>query len=239
MARSWELGNAHSPCCRLWVESASPPTRKPPRTEALQTRAFRGRRMLSRENWRERAVMMWSPTPRAPAVGTGSGHRPDTHDAGAEPSPHQLIHQHRGQRCVGPQEPGEGLVLSQVFPHRQSWGSRGQTRGLAPPAPPAPGAHPSVDSHCPGAGAGRAGAGRSCAGAAARGRGAGPAGLRSGGGRGCDMGHGVGSETPAQPRSAPRSSPAPPLTWSHRSCPPRQGPLPPWGAGSRGCSCCR
>lgn len=183
--------------------------------------------------------MMRSPTPRAPAVGTGSGHRPDTHDAGAEPSPHQLIHQHRGQRCVGPQEPGEGLVLSQVFPHRQSWGSRGQTRGLAPPAPPAPGAHPSVDSHCPGAGAGRAGAGRSCAGAAARGRGAGPAGLRSGGGRGCDMGHGVGSETPAQPRSAPRSSPAPPLTWSHRSCPPRQGSLPPWGAGSRGCSCCR
>lgn len=50
MARSWELGSTHSPCCRLWVESASPPTRKPPRTEALQTRAFRGRRMLSREN---------------------------------------------------------------------------------------------------------------------------------------------------------------------------------------------
>lgn len=141
---------------------------------------------------------------RSPAAGAGSERRADTHDARAEPSPHQLIHQRRGQRCVGPQEPGEVLVLSQVFPHRQSWRSRCQTRGLAAPAPPAPGAHPSADSHCPGAGAGRAGAGRSCAGAAARGRGAGPAGLRSGGGRGCDKGHGVGSETPALPRSAPR-----------------------------------
>lgn len=199
MARSWELGSAHSPCCRLWVESESSPTRKPPRTEALQTRAFSGRRMLARENWKERAVVT-----RSPAAGTGSERRADTHDAGAEPSPHQLIHQRRGQRCVGPQEPGKVLVLSQVFPHRQSWRSRCQTRGLAAPAPPAPGAHPSADSRCPGAGAGRAGVGRSCSGAAARDRGAGPAGLRSGGGRGCDKGHGVGNETPALPRSAPR-----------------------------------
>lgn len=54
MARSWELGSAQSPCCRLWVESASPPARKPPRTEALQTRDFSGRRILARENCKER-----------------------------------------------------------------------------------------------------------------------------------------------------------------------------------------
>lgn len=199
MARSWELGSAQSSRCRLWVEAALPPTRKPPRTEALQTRAFSGRRTLARENCEERTVVM-----RSPGVGAGSGPRSDTHDAGVEPSPHQLIHQRRGQRCVGPQEPGEGLVLSQVFSHRQSWGNRSQTRGLAAPAPPAPGAHPCAGSRCPGAGAGRAGAGQSRAGAAARGRGAGPAALRSGGGRGCDMGHGAGSETPGRPRSAPQ-----------------------------------
>lgn len=233
MARSWELGSAQSSCCRLWVEAALPPTRKPPRTEALQTRAFSGRRTLARENCEERTVVM-----RSPGVGAGSGPRSDTHDAGVEPSPHQLIHQRRGQRCVGPQEPGEGLVLSQVFPHRQSWGSRVRQRVSLPRHPPPPVLTPALVPAVPEPAQGGQEPGKAVqeplpvaaeqdlprfaqeAGEAAT----------------WDTGRAV---RPRAGPALPRSSPGPPLTWSHRSCPPRQGPLPPWGAENRGCSCCR
>lgn len=101
MARSWGPGRSQSPRCRRWVEAASPPARKPPSSEALQTTAFSGRRVLTRENWWETTRHAAAPSP----TGTRSGHCTDTHDAGVEPSPHQLVHQLRGQRRVGPEEP--------------------------------------------------------------------------------------------------------------------------------------
>lgn len=97
MARSWGPGRAQSPHCRRWL----PPTRKPPSAEALQTTAFSGRRVLARESWGERT----GHAAGAGTVGTGSGAHADTHDAGAELSPHQLIHQRRRQRRVGAEEP--------------------------------------------------------------------------------------------------------------------------------------
>lgn len=104
MARSWVPGRAQSPRCRRWVEAASPPTKKPPSSEALQTTAFSGRPVPARESWGERDGHAIAPGTRAPAEGTGSGHRAGTHNAGAEPSTQQLLHQRRGQRCVGPEE---------------------------------------------------------------------------------------------------------------------------------------
>lgn len=64
MARSWGPGRAQSPCCRRWVEAASPPARKPPSSEALQTTAFSGRRVPTRESWRGEGRSRRSPRHR-------------------------------------------------------------------------------------------------------------------------------------------------------------------------------
>lgn len=102
MARSWGPGRAQSPRCRRWVEAASLPTRNPPSSEALQTTTFSGRRVPAKESWWERDGHT---TALSTAAGSGSKRCAHTHNAGAEPSPHQLVHQLRGQRRVGPEEP--------------------------------------------------------------------------------------------------------------------------------------
>lgn len=101
--------------------------------------------------------------------------------------------------------------------------------GLAPPAPPVPGAHPSAEPRPPGAGAGWAGVGRSCAGAAARRCGAGLAGLRPGGGRGCG---GRGQAVRPRPRcpGGPRS---PPPSTAHME--PSKLPTTPGASPAVGC----
>lgn len=101
MARSWGPGRAQSPRCRRWVEAASLPTRNPPSSEALQTTTFSGRRVPAKESWWERDGHT---TALSTAAGSGSKRCAHTHDAGAEPSPHQLVHQLRAQRRVGPEE---------------------------------------------------------------------------------------------------------------------------------------